>query len=125
MVAVTEVTVVWESAKPLLDALKSTFPSDFANHYVIGVHQLPGAEAGRKGNQEESMAANLQARGKASIDAGDMLAARGIVLFAFSKELLTLGASDKEVIFTLEANRFSVKARFDLKEMMYRGMLAV
>jgi hypothetical protein len=124
VVPVTEVTVVWESAQPLLDTLKSTFPPDFANHYVIGISDLPPAEGGRKVNQD-SMTANLQARGKDSIDAGDILPARGVVLFAFSKDLLPLRAADKEVIFTLETNQFSVKARFELKEMMYRGMLAV
>ena len=124
VVPVTEVTVVWESAQPLLDALKSSFPSDFANHYVIGVNDLPTAEGGRKVNQE-SMAANLQARGKDSIDAGGVLPSRGVVLFAFSKELLPLSPADKEVLFTLDTNQFSVKVKFDLKEMMYRGKLAV
>jgi hypothetical protein len=124
VVPVAEVTVVWESAQPLLDALKSSFPSDFANHYVIGVSGLPTAEGGRKVNQE-SMVANLQARGKDSVDAGGFLPTREMVLFAFSKELLPLSAADKEVLFTLDTNQFSVKVRFDLKEMTYRGKLAV
>jgi hypothetical protein len=124
VVPVAEVTVVWASAQPLLDALKSSFPADFANHYVIGVNDLPATEGGRKVNQD-SMAANLQVRGKDSTDAGGVLPARGTVLFAFSKELLPLSVSDKEVLFTLDTNQFSVKVRFDLKEMTYRGKLAV
>jgi hypothetical protein len=124
VVPVNEVTVVWASAQPLLDALKSSFPADFANHYVIGVNDLPTTEGGRKVNQD-SMAANLQVRGKDSTDAGGVLPARGTVLFAFSKELLPLSVSDKEVLFTLDTNQFSVKVRFDLKEMTYRGKLAV
>jgi hypothetical protein len=121
---VSEVTVVWESAQPLLDALKSSFPSDFANHYVIGVNDLPTEELGRKVNQE-SMAANLQVRGKESTDASGVLQSRGVVLFAFSKELLPLSAADKEVIFMLDTNQYSIRTRFDLKEMMYRGKLAI
>jgi hypothetical protein len=39
--------------------------------------------------------------------------------------LLPLTAADKEVLFTLDTNQFSIKVRFDLKEMMYRGKLAV
>jgi hypothetical protein len=124
VIPVDEVTVVWASAQPLLDALKNTFPADFANHYVIGVDDLPTTEGGRKVNQD-SMAASLRAHGKDSVDAGGVLPTRDAVLFAFSKELLPLTAADKEVLFTLETNQYSIKARFDLKEMMYRGRLAV
>jgi hypothetical protein len=124
VVPVDEVTVVWESAQPLLDALKTTFPRDFANHYVIGVDDLPTAEGSRKVNLT-SMAANLQVRGKGSIDAGGVLPSRSVTLFAFAKELLPLSATDKEVLFTLETNQYSIKARFDLKEMVYRGKLAL
>lgn len=124
VVPVEEVTVVWASAQPLLDALKSSFPADFANHYVIGVNDLPATEGGRKVNQD-SMAANLQVRGKDSTDAAGVLPGRETVLFAFSKELLPLKVADKEVLFTLDTNQFSVKVRFDLKEMTYRGKLAV
>ena len=124
VVPVAEVTVVWASAQPLLDALRSTFPADFANHYVIGVNDLPATEGGRKVNQE-SMTATLRARGERSMDAGGILPTRETVLFAFSKELLPLTPADKEVLFTLETNQYSIKTRFDLKEMMYRGRLAV
>jgi hypothetical protein len=124
IVPVEEVTVVWESARPLLDALKTTFPLDFANHYVIGVNDLPRMEGERKVNQD-SMSASLQAHGKDSVDAGGVLPTRDVVMFAFSKELLPLNAADKEVLFTLETNQYSVKTKFDLKEMMYRGRLAV
>jgi hypothetical protein len=121
---VAEVTVVWESARPLLDALKTVFPSDFENHYVIGVNDLPATEGGRKVNQE-SMSASLQAHGKDAVDAGGVLPTRNVVLFAFSKELLPLSVADKEVLFSLETNQYSIKTRFNLKEMTYRGRLAV
>jgi hypothetical protein len=124
VVPVDEVTVVWESARPLLDALNTSFPADFANHYVIGVNDLPTTQGGKKVNQD-SMSASLRARGKDSVDAGGILPSREVFLFAFSKELLPLTAADKEVVFTLETNQFSIKARFDLKEMTYRGRLAV
>jgi hypothetical protein len=121
---VAEVTVVWASAQPLLDALKSNFPADFANHYVVGVNDLPATEGGRKVNQE-SMVATLQVHGRDSVDAGGLLSTRGSVLFAFSKELLPLSTTDKEVIFSLDTNQYSIKTGFDLKAMMYRGRLAV
>lgn len=34
-------TVRWESAKPILDALKTPLPEGFANRYVIGVRDIP------------------------------------------------------------------------------------
>jgi hypothetical protein len=124
IVPVEEVTVIWESAQPLRDALKTTFPLDFANHYVIGVNDLPGMERDRKVNQD-SMSASLQIHGKDSVGAGGVLPTRDVVMFAFSKELLPLSAADKEALFTLETNQYSIKTKFDLKEMMYRGRLAV
>jgi|HubBroStandDraft_6_1064221.scaffolds.fasta_scaffold114517_2 hypothetical protein len=124
VIPVEEVTVVWESAEPLKDALKTVFPRDFANHYVIGVHELPLNEGRQKVNLE-SMTAHLQVRGKGSIDSGGILPSRSVTMFAFAKELLTLSATDKEAVFMLETNQYSITARFGLKEMVYRGKLAV
>jgi len=124
VIPVDEVTVVWESAQPLIDALKTTFPRDFANHYVIGVNELPRLEGNRKVNLE-SMTAHLQIRGKSSIDSGGVLPSRNVTMFRFSKDLLPLSVTDKEADFVLETNEYSITARFDLKEMVYRGKLAV
>jgi hypothetical protein len=124
VVPVDEVTVVWESAQPLIDALKTTFPRDFANHYVIGVNELPRIEGNRKVNLE-SMTAHLQIRGKSSVDSGGVLPSRSVTMFRFAKDLLPLSVTDKEADFILETNEYSITARFDLKEMVYRGKLAV
>lgn len=125
VVAVEEVRVVWESAPPLVDALKTAFPSNFANHYVVGVEDLPSPGRGKK-LALEGIAANL-AKGRDSVDAGAAGVLRGgtVAIFGFSKELLPLTAQDKEVIFSLVTDGYSIRARFDLKEMRYRGMLAV
>ncbi len=117
IVSVTEVTVVWASAKPLLEALKSKFPPDFANHYVISVSDLPAVPRGAT--------AGLQVRGKGSVGSSAMETTRTALLFAFSEELLPLTVADKEVIFQLESDQFSIRARFDLKDMLYHGSLAV
>jgi hypothetical protein len=124
VVPVDVVTVVWESAQPLIDALKTAFPRDFANHYVIGVNELPRTQGNRKVNLE-SMTAHLQIRGKSSIDSGGFLPTRSVTMFRFAKELLPLSVTDKEALFVLETNEYSITARFDLKDMMYRGRLAV
>jgi hypothetical protein len=125
VVPVQEVRVIWESAPPLVDALKTTFPIDFANHYVIGVEDLPSPGRGKKLTRE-NVSANL-AKGRESVDAGAIDNMRGgtAVIFGFSKELFPLTGQDKEVIFSLVTDAYSIRARFDLKEMKYRGMLAV
>ena len=69
--------------------------------------------------------ADLLTKGKESLGAGGVEATRNVTLFAFSKELLPLSIANKEVTFQLETDQFSVRARFDLREMMYHGMLAV
>jgi hypothetical protein len=49
----------------------------------------------------------------------------GSILFGFSKELLDLSADDKEVTFTTNLGRASLKTKFDFAEMKYHGKLAV
>jgi hypothetical protein len=46
------------------------------------------------------------------------------MIFSFSKEALPLAAADKEVLFTLKLGA-TFKAKFELKEMMYGGQLAI
>jgi hypothetical protein len=43
------VTVRWESAQPILDALKSPLAADFEGHYVVSVTNLPMENARRTG----------------------------------------------------------------------------
>lgn len=124
VVPVTEVTVVWESAQPFLDSLKSTFPSDFDNHYVIGIHRLPIGEGKNKPNLVNSRA-TLTVKGKAPLDAGVIAPKQDYVLCGFSKELLTISPSDKEAVFYYETDQFSIKTKFEPKQMIYRGKLAV
>ncbi len=143
-----DVTVTWESAQPLRDALKYPMPGDFANHYAIGVANLPIAVEGgrlpRKGaapppggppkavSQEELLdwlkdAATLRAKSREPVAAGLIRPARGgsMVLFGFSKELLPLSLDDRDIVFLLDTDQMSVKTKFDPREMIYRGMLAL
>ena len=45
--------VRWESAKPILDALKTPLPEGFANHYVISVGGIPLDAGSRRRNQSQ------------------------------------------------------------------------
>ena len=124
VVPVEEVTVIWASAQPIIDALRFHLPPDFANHYVIGINDLPKAEGGRKVDTD-SMVATLQLHDGRAVQSGGMLPGKDTTLFAFSKELLPLRAADKEVLFSLETSQYTIKTYFNLREMTYRGKPAL
>jgi hypothetical protein len=142
------VTVRWESAQPMRDALGTPLNRELSDRYVLSVSNLPiGVMENRRrkenagGLEEDSSpaarqrrmieqlqgAATLEARGKAPAQAGVVIPARmpGTYLFGFSKELLPLSAEDKDILFTLQTGSMTVKAKFEPKEMIYRGKLAL
>jgi hypothetical protein len=124
VVPVIEVTVVWESAQPFRDSLKTSFPSDFDNHYVIGVHKLPMDQGKHKVNLQDS-SATLQARGRDPVGAGVIQPEKDYIICGFSKELLPLRPTDRDIVFSLETEQYSIKTKFDPRQMMYKGALAV
>jgi hypothetical protein len=129
--------VRWESAQPMLDALKTRIPPEFDGHYVIGVTNLPIAGIRPSGRATEGAApddvleriqngATLEVKGKATVESGVARRMRGgEVLLGFAKDSLPLAATDREIIFGLTMERFSIKTKFDGKDMVYRGKLAV
>jgi hypothetical protein len=136
-------TVRWESAKPVIEALKAQPPDAFANHYVISVSGIPlspGRRRAAPGDEEGNAPSaamldrlkgltTLQPKGRESAQPGIVQSQRQlgdeVLLFGFSKEILPLGPKDKEILFTTLLGSFHVKAKFNLKDMMYRGNLAV
>jgi hypothetical protein len=140
----TAVTIRWESAQPILEATKEQLPRDFSGHYVLAVAGLPlewGMDRPGRGNRgatEQSVrlsdmverlqaGATLGARGKDPEGAGIVRRAPSdeAWLFGFSKELLPLTRTDKDIEFSLNSGPMVVKARFEPAEMMYRGQLAL
>jgi len=126
--------VTWESALPLFDALKYRLPAEFIGHYVIGVKDLPIlVDGGPERQSAEQLvdwlknSATLRAKSKDPVEAGVVTTSRGgsMVLFGFLKELLPLSQKDKEVVFALDTNQLALKAKFEPKEMMYQGKLAL
>lgn len=139
-------TIRWESAKPIMDALKAPLAETFANHYVISVTGFPANElGGRKSHgqnsdpsgpsMEETMdhlkgVTFLQVKDKGTIQPGIVQQPPSgrfgnTILFGFSKESVTLAVEDKEVAFVTEFGRVNLKVKFNLKEMIYHGELAV
>jgi hypothetical protein len=128
--------VRWESAQPMVDALKTRIPPDFDGHYVLGVLNLPIAgsrPAGRGGDtapddllERAQNGATLEVKGKGTVESGIARRVRGgEILLGFAKDVLPLAATDREIVFGLTMERFSLKAKFDGKDMVYRGKLAV
>ena len=54
-----EGTVRWESARPILEAMKAPLPEAFAGHYVISVNGIPllGARSTRSGDEDDGATA--------------------------------------------------------------------
>jgi len=129
--------VRWESAQPILDALKAPLAADLQGHYIISVTNLPigpaprparpGAEAPPDEALERAQnGATLQVKGKDPGEAG--IARRnhiGSILFGFSKDYLHVAPTDREIVFKLDTGQLTLSARFDTKEMIYHGKLAV
>jgi hypothetical protein len=138
-------TVRWESAKPIMEALKAPLAAAFADHYVISVTGFPVLAFGGRPRPASSASSNatmedvldrlkgitfLQARDKRDAQPGVVQQPPAgnlgtTILFGFSKEIVTLTPEDKEVVFVTEFGRLGIKAKFNLKEMMYRSELAV
>jgi hypothetical protein len=124
-------TVRWESAQPVMEALRTTMPAEFAEHYVIGVSGLPALEGRAFAKGDEGMverlkgSAVLQVKKKDPVQPGVVRRSASGLWFGFAKEFLALTAADREVAFNLNTGQFEVKVRFDLKDMTYQGKLAL
>lgn len=135
-------TVRWESAKPVLDALKTPLPESLANRYVISVSGFPlTSSRGRRSQSEDSEQAlddmlerlktltSLQPKGKAMAQPGiverQLSSGGSNLLFGFAKDLVALDRNDTEVAFSTQLGGLIVKTKFELKQMLYHGELAV
>jgi len=148
-------TVRWESAQPILDALKTPLPEAFAKHYAIGVRDIPlienrprqqqnpddtGQDSPKLSTPDTSASDNkrtldnlkqmtdLTPKGREPVqpDVVQQMTPGGTYfLFGFSKTFLDFGKKDHEVAFSTQLGKLIVKAKFDPSEMLYHGALAV
>ena len=130
------VIVRWESAQPILDALRAPLPADLDGHYVLSVTNLPLATVRREARGGVTTAdetldriqsgATLQVKDRDPVEAGIARRTRiGSILLGFLKDQLRLTPSDREIVFALTTQQLSLKTKFDAKEMSYHGKLAV
>ena len=140
-----EGTVRWESARAVLDAMKSPLPEAFEGRYVISVSGIPlmGGRSYSAGEDDDSTASrrqeqddldrlkglsSLQPKGRDVVQAGVVTRQVGTgssFLFGFSREMLPLDTRVTDILFTTQLGRLVVKAHFLPKEMQYHGELAV
>ena len=120
-----KVAVVWESAQPVREAIHPQIPAEMNGHYVISVRGLEGQYS----IDRLSDGSELSARGKPAIQPGFVRQRNASWLFAFSKDLMPLDVNDKDVQFVVHTGAnlsvTLVRATFNPKEMIYRGMLAL
>jgi hypothetical protein len=136
--------VRWESAKPILAALKKDLPKEMEDHYVIGVSGFPLGLHSRQNERVETagdvetervrldelkQVTTLRAKRKDPAQPGVVIRSSdtdgAIVLFGFSRDVITIEPSDKNVEFRTTLGLLDISARFDPKQMAYRGELAV
>ncbi len=138
---VYKAVVRWQSAKVILDAMKTPLPEKMTNHYVIVVGGIPvNPRDNRYGSNDDSAQSNqeildrmkavtfLQPKDKRDLQPGVIVqqpANYGDVYFGFARDLVTLRPEDKEVVFSTSFGRIPVKVKFNLREMMYHGELSV
>lgn len=139
------VTVRWESAKPIREALKAPLPDSLTGRYVISVNGLP-AMADRRRRQPDEAGEDaprqrqdrierlkestfLQPKGKDPVQPGVVerqpSAAGASFLFGFLREDFALRPEDKEVTFTMARGPLEIKAKFKLSGMVYHSELAL
>jgi hypothetical protein len=131
-------TVRWESAQPVRDATNGPLPRQFANYYAISLTGFNlGApnvsvypDAGDPTNftknflQQIRAASSLKSKGKVAT-AALVHGAGSAVLLGFSRRSFQLSLEDESVEFATTIARLSVKAKFDLKEMIYHQTVAI
>ena len=127
-----EGTVVWESAAPVRavrTASKTTLPDGFEGQYVLGVSGVPLAKSESKGALERlRQVTTLQARNRQPLEAAGARVQREngtVYLFSFSREALPVSRDDKEIVFTTHMGNLAFSARFNPKDMLYRGELSL
>jgi hypothetical protein len=127
VVASAKGTVVWESAKPVRLASRESLGDDLAGMYVLSLAGVP-VGSGKSAIEKVRSASSLHLKGHDPLEAAVVKHADGgrdVVLFGFSREGLEISKDDKEVVFATTINRIPFNAKFNPREMVYRGELAL
>lgn len=128
------VTVRWMSAAPIVEALHTPMPKSMEGRYAFTVTNLSAnaIPRGKARNEDpvEQMkdTATLRVKGQEPIMAGAVEPVHGSTngyWIGFERDLLPLRPADREIVFSVKAGILLIQAKFDTRQMMYRGKLAV
>ncbi len=128
-------TVLWESARPALDALRAPLPGGLGNRCVINVSGTLLAriklDAGGASTQEALDALKRDA----TLTVGNQAAIHPEIVqrdnagrtfrFGFSRDALSAATGDIEVLFLTQIAGLRIQARFSPAAMMYQGKPAL
>jgi len=120
-----QLTVRWESAKPILQITQTVLPAEFLNHYVISVTGLP---AGVLSIDWTNLAAATLTAPRHSPERAEFVSLTGdklALLFAFRQLHPPIKENDGMLSFTMNLSGIKIKTAFDPKRMVYRGQLAL
>jgi hypothetical protein len=132
-------TVRWDSALPIREALHSKPSKDFDQNYIIAVSgDVPDTgriAGGGSATLDEQRMENLKQYTRLERKGDPILLARvadtpadygslGGTLYYFPRRDALL-AEDKQITFVTRVGPYEVKARFNLKEMLYHGKLEI
>ena len=122
-------TVMWESAGPVRAALKTTLPDTFAGQIVLGVCGVPLTRSDSQGALDRvRQLTTLTQKDRQPLEAGAVNRVHEnatVYLFGFAKEALELTKDVKEVVFFTRMGSLTFTAKFNPREMLYHGELAV
>jgi hypothetical protein len=122
-------TVLWESAKVIRDAAKSPLPDGFENQYVLSVTGVPLAKNSSPNALDTVRQVTfLTVKGHDPLEAAAVQQNQSngaIYYMGFSREALAITKDDKEVAFTTAMGKVHFTAKFNPKDMLYHGELAV
>jgi hypothetical protein len=150
-----DVTVRWESAAPIRDALKQTVPAE-PDVYTIGVIGMPSMNMGRRGGVPRGIAtqpqgdeSNTQRQGPSDQDLLERLQQTAqievkgqpplhprkvdreeslsgqLIVFHFDRAELPITSASKDVIFSMRMGAMVLKAKFTPKDMVYKDRLSL
>jgi hypothetical protein len=118
----------WESARPIYSALK-TRNEDASGFYILAlIGDLPDLAgdddpaARQQRGQMMREVTRLERKGDSPLYLDHLQSVTGGDLFYFSR-LEPIQPSNKEITFTTRLGPIEIKAKFSLKEMLYRGKL--
>lgn len=136
--------VRWESAAPLQDARKRPRAPALADYYVLSVSGLPmrppaagtrqRAAKGEARANRAAMEARLKEAVRLQVKGRDPIAPVQVqrpnpqspmMLLFFPRGPKPVQLSDKEIVFAVKMESFEAKVKFSLKDMVYRGELAL